>query len=127
MSDESRAKQYLEEAEKKLKSSGSVMSSLFGSSSSKLDDAAELFQKAGNSFKMAKNWTAAGRAFCQAAEIQLKQNTKHEAANMYNEAANAYKKASTEDALNCYLKSCDIYIDMVIFYNFRLVLNKMCQ
>lgn len=61
---------------------------------------------------MAKNWTAAGRAFCQAAEIQLKQNTKHEAANMYNEAANAFKKASPEDALNCLNKSCEIYIDM---------------
>jgi alpha-soluble NSF attachment protein len=112
MSDEAKGKQYLEEAEKKLKSSGSMFSSIFGSGGSKLDDAAELFQKAGNSFKMAKNWTAAGRAFCQAAEIQLKQNTKHEAANMYNEAANAFKKASPEDALNCLNKSCEIYIDM---------------
>ncbi len=61
---------------------------------------------------MCKNWTAAGKSFCHAAEIQLKQNTKHEAATMYNEAANSYKKASPEDALNCLLKSCDIYIDM---------------
>ena len=78
-----------------------------------MDDAAELFQKAGNSFKMAKNWTLAGKSFCQAAEIQLKQNTKHEAANMYNEAANSFKKASPEEALNCLNKSCEIYIDMV--------------
>ncbi len=61
---------------------------------------------------MCKNWTAAGRAFCQAAEIQLKQNTKHEAATMYNEAANSFKKAVAQEALNCLLKSCDIYIDM---------------
>lgn len=112
MSDEAKGKQYMEEAEKKLKSSGSMFSSIFGSGSSKLDDAAELFQKAGNSFKMAKNWMAAGKAFCAAAEIQLKQNTKHEAANMYNEAANAYKKADPQEAFNCLLKSCDIYIDM---------------
>ena len=83
------------------------------SGSSKLDDACELFQKAGNSFKMAKNWTQAGRAFCSAAEIQLKQNAKHEAANMYNEASNSFKKIDPQEALNCLQKSCDIYIDMV--------------
>jgi alpha-soluble NSF attachment protein len=110
--EDTKGKQYMEEAEKKLKSSGSMMSSLFGSGSSKLDDAGELFQKAGNCFKMAKNWTASGRAFCNAAEVQLKQNTKHEAATMYNEAANAYKKTDLNEALNCLLKSCDIYIDM---------------
>jgi hypothetical protein len=65
---------------------------------------------------MAKNWTMAGKSFCQAAEIQLKQNTKHEAANMYNEAANSFKKASPEEALNCLNKSCEIYIDMVFIY-----------
>lgn len=112
MSDEARAQQYLQEAEKKMKSSGSLFSSVFGSGSSKLDDACELFQKAGNSFKMAKNWTQAGRAFCSAAEIQLKQNAKHEAANMYNEAANSFKKIDPQEALNCLQKSCDIYIDM---------------
>jgi len=69
---------------------------------------------------MAKNWTMAGKSFCQAAEIQLKQNTKHEAANMYNEAANSYKKASPEEALNCLNKSCEIYIDMVLIYCFIL-------
>jgi alpha-soluble NSF attachment protein len=77
-----------------------------------LDEAAELFQKAGNSFKMAKSWSLAGKAFCQAAEIQLKQNTKHEAANLYNEAANSYKKTSPHEALECLNKSCEIYIDM---------------
>lgn len=61
---------------------------------------------------MAKNWTAAGNAFVQSAEIQIKQNTKHEAASMFNEAANAYKKSDPQEALNCLLKSCDIYIDM---------------
>jgi hypothetical protein len=116
MSDDAKGKQYMEEAEKKLKSSGSMFSSIFGSGSSKLDDAVELFQKAGNSFKIGKNWTMAGRAFCQAAEVQLKQNTKHEAASMYNEAANAYKKSDPNEALNCLLKSCDIYIDMVCFF-----------
>lgn len=110
--DEEKAHQYLAEAEKKMKSSGSLMSSLFGSGSSKLDDASELYQKAGNAFKMAKNWIAAGKAFCNSADIQLKQNNKHEAATMFNEAANAYRKADVQQASNCLLKSSDIYIDM---------------
>lgn len=61
---------------------------------------------------MAKQWIAAGKAFCSAADIQLKVNTKHEAANLYNEAANAFKKTDPHEALNCLLRSCDIYIDM---------------
>lgn len=61
---------------------------------------------------MAKNWTQAGRSFCSAAEIQLKQNAKHEAANSYNEAANSFKKCDPQEALNCLQRSCDIYIDM---------------
>lgn len=84
----------------------------FSSGSSKLDEAAELYQKAGNAFKMAKNWTASGQAFCQAAEVHLKQNTKHEGANMYMEAANSFKKADPQEALNCLNKTCEIYIDM---------------
>lgn len=112
MSDEAKAQQYLQDAERKSKSSGSLFSSMFGSGSSKLEDACELYQKAANSFKIAKNWTQAGRAFCSAAEILLKQNTKHEAANMFNEAANSFKKIDPQEALNCLQKSCEIYIDM---------------
>lgn len=110
--DEEKAKQYWMEAEKKLKSSNSFMSSIFKSGSSKLDEAAELFQKAGNLFKIAKNWTSAGRSYCNAAEIQLKQDSKHEAATMYNEASNSYRKSDPNEALNCLLKTVDIYIDM---------------
>lgn len=32
---------------------------------------------------------------------------------MYNEAANSYKKSDPNEALNCLLKTVDIYIDMV--------------
>ena len=55
----------------------------------------------------------AGDAFCKAAEIQLKQNSKHEAATMYIEAANSYKKSDAQRATAYLLKASDIYIDMV--------------
>lgn len=61
---------------------------------------------------MCKQWVQAGRAFCSAAEIQIKQNTKHEAASYYNEAATAFKKSDPHEALNCMHKAIDIYIDM---------------
>jgi len=110
--DEEKAQHFWHEAEKKMKSSNSVFSSIFGSGSSKLDDAAELFQKAGNMFKIAKNWTRAGAAYCNAADIQLKQNSKHEAATQFIEAANAFRKSDSQQAISCLLKACDIYIDM---------------
>jgi alpha-soluble NSF attachment protein len=85
-----------------------------------MDDACELYVKAANSYKMAKQWIQAGRSFCAAADIQLKQNTKHEAANYYNEAANSFKKSDPHEALQCLLRSCDIYIDMVSFIIFKI-------
>jgi alpha-soluble NSF attachment protein len=93
--------------------------SIYRSGSSKLDDACELYIKAANHFKMAKLWIQAGKAYCCAADIQLKQNTKHEAASYFNEASNSFKKTDPHEALQCLLKSCDIYIDMVlIIFNF---------
>jgi hypothetical protein len=35
---------------------------------------------------------------------------------MYNEASNSYRKSDPNEALNCLLKTVDIYIDMVFFY-----------
>ena len=60
----------------------------------------------------------AGRSYCNAAEIQLKQDSKHEAATMYNEGSNCYRKSDPNEALNCLLKTVDIYIDMVFLDRF---------
>lgn len=65
------------------------------SSSNKTDDALDCYQKAGNLFKMAKTWSKAGNAFCQAANLIVKSGS-----DRWNDAATAYV-----DAANCYKKS----------------------
>lgn len=44
-------------------------------------------------FKMAKNWSAAGSAFYEAAELHAKAGSRHDAANNYVDAANCFKKS----------------------------------
>lgn len=47
-------------------------------------------------FKMAKNWSAAGNAFCQAAQLHLQLQSKHDAATCFVDAGNAFKKADPQ-------------------------------
>lgn len=103
--------QFVEEAEKKLKSSKGFFGSMFGGSS-KVEEAAELFVRAANAFKMAKKWPGAGQCFCRAAELQLQLGSKHEAATHYVDAGGAYKKADPQEAVNCLGKAIEIYTDM---------------
>lgn len=79
---------------------------------SRLDEAVELFCKAANMFKMAKKWSLAGRAFCEAAALHLKQGNKHDASNCYVDAGISYKKSDPQEAINCYLKGIEIMTDM---------------
>uniref|UniRef100_A0A7I4BJL4 Uncharacterized protein n=1 Tax=Physcomitrium patens TaxID=3218 RepID=A0A7I4BJL4_PHYPA len=62
---------------------------LFGN---KYEDAADLLEKAGNAYKLAKAWDEAANVYIKLAECHLKLDSKHEAAAAYVDAANAYKK-----------------------------------
>lgn len=84
---------------------------MFGSSS-KTEEASELYVRAANSFKMAKKWPAAGECFCKAAGLQLQLGSKHEAASHYVDASGAYKKSDPQEAVNCLTKAIEIYTDM---------------
>lgn len=42
---------------------------------------------------MAKKWSQAGRAFCEAANLHAKAGSRHDAATNYVDAANCYKKS----------------------------------
>lgn len=108
---EQKAVELMSQADKKLKSAGGLFGSFFGGSS-KTEEAGELFTKAGNAFKMAKKWAAAGGAFCRAAEVHLKTGSKHEAATQYVDASTCYKKADPSEAVHCLLKAIEIYTDM---------------
>uniref|UniRef100_A0A8C5R122 NSF attachment protein alpha n=1 Tax=Leptobrachium leishanense TaxID=445787 RepID=A0A8C5R122_9ANUR len=108
---EKEALQLLAEADKKVKSSQSFFSGLFGGSS-KVEEACELYARAANMFKMVKNWNAAGSAFCQAAQLHLQVSSKHDAATNFVDAGNAFKKSDPQEAINCLLRAIEIYTDM---------------
>ena len=60
---------------------------------SKVDEAIECYQRAANLYKMAKKWSQAGQAFCEAAALHLKAAGRHDAATNYIDAGNCYKKS----------------------------------
>lgn len=54
-------------------------------------------------FKMAKKWSQAGSAFCEAANLHAKAGSRHDAATNYVDASNCYKKVrfSATDVAVC--------------------------
>lgn len=55
----------------------------------------------------------AGNAFCQAAQLHLQLQNKHDAATCFVDAGNAFKKADPQEAINCLMRAIEIYTDMV--------------
>lgn len=108
---EQKAKQLYAEAEKKLKSSQGFFGSLFGGSS-KVEEACDMYVRAANMFKMAKKWSQAGNAFCEAAQLHLKSGSRHDAATAYVDAGNCFKKVDPNEATSVLLKAVEIYTDM---------------
>lgn len=77
-----------------------------------MDEAVECYQRAANMFKMAKNWSEAGKAFCEAANLHSKSGSRHDAATNYVDASNCFKKTDVQEAVDCLLKAIEIYTDM---------------
>uniref|UniRef100_A0AAR2IU91 N-ethylmaleimide-sensitive factor attachment protein, alpha b n=1 Tax=Pygocentrus nattereri TaxID=42514 RepID=A0AAR2IU91_PYGNA len=122
---EKEAMALMAEAEKKVKSSQSFFGSLFGGSS-KMEDACEMYGRAANMFKMAKNWSEAINCLNRAIEIYTDMGrftiaAKHhitiaeiyetelvdidKAIAHYEQAADYYKgEESTSSANKCLLK-----------------------
>lgn len=111
MSNEEKAIGLIAQAEKKVKSSQGFLGGLFGGTS-KLEDAAELYISAGNMFKMAQKWSAAGKAFMEAAQLQITLQSKHEAGQRFVDAGNCFKKTDVEEAVRAFEMAINIYTDM---------------
>ncbi|KAI8647788.1 soluble NSF attachment protein [Parasitella parasitica] len=95
MSSEKQARDLIDQAQKKLNSW-----SFFGPSN-KYEDAAELYEKAGNMFKLAQQWENAGEAFIEAAKLFQRGNcAKFEGSRAYDNAAKSYKKSDPAAAVN---------------------------
>ncbi|MED6113804.1 hypothetical protein PIB30_074251 [Stylosanthes scabra] len=100
----SKAEEYEKKAEKKLNGWG-----FFGS---KYEDAADLFDKSANSFKLAKSWDKAGATYLRLASCHLKLESKHEAAQAYVDAAHCYKKTNINEAVNCLEHAVSLFCDI---------------
>nr|XP_010929760.1 alpha-soluble NSF attachment protein [Elaeis guineensis] len=99
-----RGEEFEKKAEKKLSGWG-----LFGS---KYEDAADLYEKAANCFKLAKNWDRAGAVYIKLASCHLKLESKHEAASAYVDAANCYKKISVPDAAQSLNQAVNLFLEI---------------
>lgn len=78
----SKALAYLADADKALK-----RTTIFGfGKNQKYEDAAELFTKAGNAFKLANQWQSAGEAFLKSASSIANTESPSDAVNSYTEA-----------------------------------------
>lgn len=105
MSDQTaKGDEFEKKAEKKLAGWG-----LFGS---KYEDAADLYDKAANCFKLGKNWDKAGAVYTKLANCHMKLESKHEAASAYVDAANSYKKISVQDAAHSLNQAVSLFMEI---------------
>jgi len=79
----------------------------------KLEEAAELFVKAANQLKVAKEWNEAGDAFSSAATCYSKASpdNRFDVSNQYTSAAKCYRKTAPQDAVKCLTAAASMYID----------------
>ena len=63
-------------------------------------------------------YLAAGHAFCEAAKIQLKLQSRHEAATHYVDAGNCYKKADANGKLTqmCWVLKCTGFWKAIYYF-----------
>jgi len=102
----------MDQGSKEMNKSG--FSTFFSSRETKYENASELFEKAGNSFKQAKAWDRAGAAFREAASCYQQIKSNSDAAGKLKEAGDCYKK-SPNDALQCvevWREACAIFLDI---------------
>lgn len=88
------AQTLLEKADKKANSS----TGWFSSSSTKFEEAGDLYQQAANSFKLEKLFREAGDAFSKEAECREQCKETNDAANAWWNAAKAYKRGFPDRA-----------------------------
>jgi len=103
MRQEGKAEEYVIRADKKLSS--------WITGASKWEDAAELYTKAANLFKMEKKWDNAASAYSKASECHIKLQSKYEAASSYVQAAGCHKKSNSSEAMLCLRQAIEFYLD----------------
>eukprot|EP01101_Sappina_pedata_P011907 TRINITY_DN8081_c0_g1_i1.p2 TRINITY_DN8081_c0_g1~~TRINITY_DN8081_c0_g1_i1.p2 ORF type:complete len:285 (+),score=120.76 TRINITY_DN8081_c0_g1_i1:34-888(+) len=80
-------------------------------SNDKYDEAAEMYKKAANQFKLSKDFDKAGEAFLKAAECYAKLNSKYEIAQSYMSAAAVVRKSNPQESIRCFKVGIEFYLD----------------
>jgi len=93
------------EAENKLKSFS------FFNSSSKYEDAVEIYDKAAAQYKIQKEWDQAAECYVRAAELSEKLKNIHEACNHYVNAAKAFKNTNLKESIKMYNIAVSLHLD----------------
>jgi alpha-soluble NSF attachment protein len=106
--------ELLAKANKRANASGGFGSLFSGGSSSKFEEARDLYIAAANSYKLDKRWKESGDAFCKGAEMAIKAEEKDDAANDYWNASKSYKRSNPECmwpplCVFSYQSHCEIY------------------
>ncbi|KAL6070856.1 Soluble NSF attachment protein alpha isoform [Balamuthia mandrillaris] len=105
-----RGNELMEQAEKASK--GSWWANLFGGSATlRKEEAAETFSKAGNLFKLSKNWEAATKAYLRSAETHLEAGSSHEATAAYINAATSCKKHDKTASIKYLERAIAIFVE----------------
>eukprot|EP01086_Lenisia_limosa_P015974 TRINITY_DN5478_c0_g1_i1.p1 TRINITY_DN5478_c0_g1~~TRINITY_DN5478_c0_g1_i1.p1 ORF type:complete len:319 (+),score=94.72 TRINITY_DN5478_c0_g1_i1:102-959(+) len=88
--------------------------SLFSNKEAKNEEAAELYQRAAQLYKLAKKWPEAAQAYISAAECQIRIGGDYDVASSFADAAVCYKKtgSNTTDAVQCLQQSVDVFTTM---------------
>lgn len=116
-SNKQKAQQLIAEADRKLFPGSGLFNKMasaigFVSPSKAMEDAIDIYTRAGNMLKMEKEWEQAGQIFNKIGDLHLDLGNKHDAASKYTDASNCYKKCNPPEAVNCLLRAINIYTDM---------------
>ena len=104
----SKALEYIKQAEKKLKPS---LSNLFKPKEEQLEDAAELYVKAANSYKIIRDYDEAVKAYVLASECSLNSHNQYDAATALVDAAKTLHNEKPELSIEYYGRAIDLFLD----------------
>ena len=106
----SKGDKFRAEADSVIQSLTSGFTGMFGfGKAQKNEEAADLYVKAGNAYKLENKWQAAGEAFVKAAKCHQDSESSLEAINDLVNAGNSFKKIDTTKAVSVFKKVIEKY------------------
>mmetsp|Transcript_3767 Transcript_3767/g.5473 ORF Transcript_3767/g.5473 Transcript_3767/m.5473 type:complete len:295 (-) Transcript_3767:1151-2035(-) len=86
--------------------------SFFGSSTTKFEDARELYSKAANNYKIAKKWHEAAECFLKCAEMSIKLDSQFDAATNHVLAAEMFARTDPGMAISQYRSAISLLSEL---------------